>query len=130
MVCLGPVFQRSFLSLRPPDWTKSSEQYRFLSKGATVGTPGLENNIFGFAKNSRFLNYTLEALQENFPQESATLYKTGPYFLKAAFLQYPHNRDLPLITWDFVGGDGSSLTAITRDLPSDSQWDDSQVGIQ
>ena len=91
-----------------------------------MGTAGLENNVFGFAKNSHFLNYTLEALRENYPQESATLYKTGPYFLKEAFLQYPHNRDLPLITWDFVGGDGSSMNAIIGDLPSDSQWDDSQ----
>ena len=35
-----------------------------------MGTAGLENNVFGFAKNSPFLNFTLEALRENYPRYS------------------------------------------------------------
>ena len=35
-----------------------------------MGTAGLENNVFGFAKNSPFLNFTLEALRENYPRHS------------------------------------------------------------
>merc|ERR1719203_97594 len=120
----GPVFQRSFLSFRPSNWTKTSEQYRFLSD--SIGTASLENNVFGFSEGSQFLRYTIEALKENFPLESATLYKTGPYFLKEAFLQYPYNRDIPLIHWDYVGGDGSNINSIIKDDPSDSQWDDNQ----
>ena len=127
LLFLGPVFQRSFLSFRPSNWTKSSAQYRFLSKD--VGTAGLENNVLGFPDNSPFLKYTLDALVENFPVESATLYKTGPYFLKEAFLQYPYNKDIALIHWDYVGGDGSSVDAIIKDIPSDSEWDDNQVRL-
>ena len=29
--------------------------------------------------------------------------------------------------WEYVGGDGSSINAVTRDLPSDSRWDDNEV---
>ena len=97
MYISGPIFQRSFLPFRPANWTQSSTQYRFLNRDSTIGTASIENNIFGFAKKSQFLRYTMEALKENFPLESATLDKTGPGFLKEAFLQYPHNKDIPLI---------------------------------
>ena len=93
----GPVFQRSFLSFRPSNWTQSSEQYKFLDRGSHLGSAGLENNVFGFGRESEFLKYAMEALRENFPLETATLYKTGPYFLKEAFLQYPYHNDINLI---------------------------------
>ena len=35
--------------------------------------------------------------RESFHTETATLYRTGPYFVKEALLQYPYGHLIPLI---------------------------------
>ena len=121
----GPVFSHCFLSFRPANWTLSDPMYRQIqAKGNKIGYAGIENNIFGFPAKSNFLKYTLAALRENFPTQKATLYKTGPVFLKEVFLQYPYTHHIPLISWDYLGSD--SQFSILVDMPGDSDWDDGQ----
>ena len=121
----GPVFSKSFLSFRPANWSMSHEVFsQIQNDGNKIGSAGMDNGIFGFSVQSHFLKYALDALRENFPMQSATLFKTGPYFLKEAFLQYPHAYKIALISWDFIGND--SEFAILVDKPSDSDWVDGQ----
>ena len=61
---------------------------------------GFHTHIFGFPRHSAFLEYVLAALRQNFPATRLTLAKTGPFFLKEAFLQYPFCDQIPLIRWD------------------------------
>ena len=60
---------------------------------------GFHTHIFGFPRHSAFLEYVLAALRQNFPATRLTLAKTGPFFLKEAFLQYPFCDQIPLIRW-------------------------------
>ena len=68
-----------------------------LSKDTELGTAGLATNIFGFPQNSNFVEYLVNCLRENFPTVSATLDKTGPSFVKEAFLQFPFKKQIVLI---------------------------------
>ena len=68
-----------------------------LSKETELGTAGLATNVFGFPQHSNFVEYLMKCLRENFPTVSATLDKTGPSFVKEAFLQYPYSRKIVLI---------------------------------
>ena len=121
----GPVFSNSFLCFRPANWTLFDPFFsRIQKKGDKMGTAGIENGIFGFPAKSNFLKYALDALRENFPTQQATLYKTGPTFLKEVFLQYPHSYSIPLISWDYIGND--SQFAILVDRPGNADWDDGQ----
>ena len=94
---LGPVFEKAFLGFRRKNWAKERDHFQFLKQESEMGTAGLENNILGFPKQSEFLHYLLSCLRENFPTVSSTLYKTGPYLIKEAFLQYPYRWNIPLI---------------------------------
>ena len=41
-------------------------------------------------------------------------------------IQYPYRRELRVISWDYVGGYGSSHLTIVKD-PAGCHWDDNQV---
>ena len=73
----------------------------FALKNSTkaVKGAGFHTHIFGFPRHSAFLEYVLAALRQNFPATRLTLAKTGPFFLKEAFLQYPFCDQIPLIRW-------------------------------
>ena len=121
----GPIFSNSFLSFRPANWTLSDQVFsQIQTKENKIGSAGIENNIFGFPAKSNFLAYALAALRENFPTQRATLYKTGPVFLKEVFLQYPHSHNIPQISWEYIGND--SQFAITVDRLGNADWDDGQ----
>jgi len=125
MRSFGPVFSRSFLCFRPANWTLSDKVFSQIQKrGNKVGNAGFNNNIFGFPAKSNFLKYTLEALRENFPTQSATLYKTGPVFLKEVFLQYPFSHHVALLSWEYIGSD--SEVSVIVDMPGNADWDDGQ----
>ena len=88
----GPVFSRSFLSFRPANWTLSDKVFSLIQPNEyKIGSAGFDSNILGFPSQSNFLAYVLAALRENFPTQTATLYKTGPLFL----VDSPGNAD-----WD------------------------------
>ena len=93
----GPVFSRSFLSYRGSNWAQGKIKYQFLKKGSEMGTAGFDTHLMGAPRMSAFIEFVLLALRENFPTQSATLSKTGPYFFKEAFLQYPYSDQIPLI---------------------------------
>ena len=95
-------------------------------KTTIVGTSGLQTNVMAASKNSAFMEFLLNSLKENFPTESATLYKTGPYFFKEAFLQYPFSDQIPLVSHYFLNNDRATPDAILVDNPSDSMWDDKE----
>jgi len=121
----GPVFSRSFLSFRPANWTLSSRVFsKIQPKEYHIGSAGFDNNAFGFPAKSNFLLYALAALRENFPTQTATLHKTGPFFLKEVFLQYPFSHRIPLISWEYTGS--VSEFGILVDLPGNADWDDGQ----
>ena len=100
----GPVFNNAFLSYRPFDWIKGDSYFGFLKKNngsqGQVGTAGIQTNVIAAPRHSSFMEFTLNSLRENFPTKSATLYKTGPYFFKEAFLQYPYNDKIQLIRFE------------------------------
>ena len=120
---LGPLFHHAFLSYRPHNWTKNDANYM---KTNIVGTSGLHTNVIAASQNSAFMEFLLNSLRENFPTESATLYKTGPYFFKEAFLQYPFNDKIPLISHYFINSARATPDAILVDNPSDSMWHDKE----
>jgi len=121
----GPVFSTSFLCYRPANWTTRDKIFSQIQpKKNKIGSAGIENNIFGFPANSNFLKYALSALRENFPVQTATLYRTGPVFLKEVFLQFPFSHHIPLVSWDYAGGDGEHSVVV--DLPGNADWDDQQ----
>ena len=91
-----------------------------------VGTSGLHTNVIAASQNSAFMEFLLNSLKENFPTESATLYKTGPHFFKEAFLQYPFNDKIPLISHYYINSARATPDAILVDNPSDSMWDDKE----
>ena len=122
---VGPIFHHSFLPFRRKNWAKDRKQYSFMTTGDR-GTAGLEFNIFGFPRNSTFLEYVINCLHDNFPHEKATLFKTGPYFLKEAFLQYPYNKKINLISHEFVTSDVIGPDVIVFEDPTDSMWDDKE----
>ena len=93
----GPVFHRGFMAYRHKNWAKEEMRFSFLKEDSEMGSAGFNNNIMGFAKDSAFLDYVLNALQENFPTVSETIAKTGPLFLKEAILQYPFNEKIRLL---------------------------------
>ena len=95
-------------------------------KTKIVGTSGLQTNVMAASQNSAFMEFLLNSLKENFPTESATLYKTGPYFFKEAFLQYPFSDEIPLISHYYLNNDRATPDAILVDNPSDSMWDDKE----
>ena len=121
----GPVFSTNFLSYRPANWTMTDELYsKIRTADNKLGFAGIENNVFGFNAKSDFLRFTLTALRENFATQTATIYKTGPEFLKAAFLQYPYSHKIQLISWKYVGS--NSEFSILVDFPGNSDWDDGE----
>ena len=121
----GPVFSKRFLSFRPANWTLSDKVFSLIQPNEyKIGSAGFDSNILGFPPKSNFLAYVLAALRENFPTQTATLYKTGPLFLKEAFLQYPFSHHIPLISWEYIGSD--SQFGILVDRPGNADWDDGQ----
>lgn len=93
----GPVFHQGFMAYRHQNWAKDEKRFSFLKEDSEMGSAGFNNNIMGFAKDSAFLDYVLNALEENFPTVSDTIAKTGPLFLKEAILQYPFNEKIRLL---------------------------------
>ena len=121
----GPVFSNSFLNFRPANWTLSDKIFSQIQpKEYMLGSAGFDTNIFGFPASSRFLSFALSALRENFPTQTATLYRTGPFFMKEVFLQYPFSHTIPLISVKYLGSD--SKVAIMVDPPGSADWDDGQ----
>ena len=121
----GPIFSQSFLSFRPANWTLTDPLFSKIQSNETkLGTAGTDNGIFGFPAESNFLRFSLAAVRENFPTQTATLYRTGPVFLKEVFLQYPYSYKIQLINWDYIGR--RSEHSIIVDDPGNSDWDDTQ----
>ena len=121
----GPVFSTSFLSFRPANWTLSDKLFSQIQpKEYLLGSAGFDTNIFGFPASSNFLAFALAALRENFPTQTATLYRTGPFFMKEVFLQYPFSHTIPLISVKYLGSD--SKEGILVDHPGLADWDDGE----
>lgn len=119
----GPVFSRSFLTLRTAGWIKNSPLFRVLDKNDPPRA-GLENSPLGFPAGSPFLSFWMAALRENFPHHSATLFRTGPVLLKETVLQFPEQDVFSFISWDYLGR--NSDIAILVDDPGNSDWNDKQ----
>ena len=94
---LGPVFRRGFLAFRHHNWARGEQRFRFMKEDTELGSAGFNNNVLVFPPDSAFLDYLLSALEENFPTVSDTISKTGPLFIKEAFMQYPYNEKIKLI---------------------------------
>merc|ERR1711971_60013 len=119
----GPLFSRSFLTLREVGWVRNSPMFRVLNKEEPP-TAGLENSPLGFPAKSPFLDFWFAALSQNFPLHSATLFRTGPVLLKETVLQFPYPDTLSFISWEYLGR--NSDLAILVDEPGHSDWNDKQ----
>merc|ERR1712083_307908 len=119
----GPLFTRSFLTLREVGWVKNNPMFRVLNK-KDPPTAGLENSPLGFPADSPFLDFWFTALRQNFPHQQATLFRTGPVLLKEVVLQFPNPDALAFLSWEYLGR--NSDFAILVDEPGNSDWNDTQ----
>ena len=121
----GPIFSTSFLNFRPGNWTSYDQVFNKVNPVENkLGSAGFDTNVFGFPAQSKFLQFVLRALRENFPTQSATLWKTGPVFLKEAFLQYKDAHKIQLVNWEFLGR--TTHFGIFVDPPGNADWSDDE----
>merc|ERR1712037_765240 len=84
----------------------------------------LVTSVKGFPAKFPFLDFWFEALRQNFPLQSATLFRTGPVLLKEVVIQFPNPDTLSFISWEYLGR--NSHLAILVDHPGNSDWNDKQ----